>query len=102
MFLNQLIPLYIKYKFGYHDVDFKYHVTASHNTHNYTPTRNYQSLFYMIEGGHLYPIVNKTHQKSISQIKDINCKKVFKPKEQKPIKRKVNIFHQPKHILDML
>ena len=47
--LNQLIPLYIKYKIGYHAVDFKYHLTASHNDHNYTPTRNYPSLFYMIE-----------------------------------------------------
>jgi len=100
--LNQLIPLYIKYKIGYHAVDFKYHLTASHNSHNYTPTRNYPSLHYMVEGGHLYPIVNKTHQKSISQIKDINIKKVFKPKEQKPTKRTVNIFHRPDEFLEML
>ena len=100
--LNQLIPLYIKYKIGYHVVDFKYHVTASHNSHNYTPTRNYPSLFYMIEGGHLYPIVNKTHQKSISQIKDICTKKKFKPKETKPTKRTVNIFYRPDDILEML
>jgi len=100
--LNQLIPLYIKYKIGYHVVDFKYHVTASHKSHNYTPTRNYPSLFYMIEGNHLYPIVNKTHQKSIAQINDICAKKIFKPKETKPTKRTVNIFHRPDDILEML
>ena len=95
--LNQLIPLYIKYKIGYHVVDFKYHLTASHNTHNYTPTRNYPSLFYMIENNHLYPIVNKEHQRSLSQIKD-KPKKTFKPKFEKPIKRAVNIFYHPRDI----
>ena len=56
----------------------------------------------MVEGGRLYPIVNKTHQKSISQTKDINIKKVFKPKEVKPTRRTVNIFHRPNDILEML
>ena len=56
----------------------------------------------MIEGSHLYPIVNKTHQKSISQINDIRAKKIFKPKETKPTKRTVNIFHRPDDILEML
>ena len=78
--LNQLIPIYIKYKIGYHTVDFKFHVTASHNDHNYTPTRNYPCLFYMIESNHLYLIVNKQQQKSISQVKYITHKKTFKPK----------------------
>ena len=100
--LNQLIPLYIKYKIGYHVVDFKYHLTASHHDHNYTPTRNYPSLFYMIENNHLYPIVNRQHQKSISQIKDITHKKTFKPKIEKPQKRAVHIFHHPDEILFML
>ena len=68
--LSQLIPLYIKYKIGFHVVDFKYHLTASHNTHNYTPTKHYPGLFYMIANNHLYPIVNKTRQRSLSQIKD--------------------------------
>ena len=90
--LNQLIPVYIKYKIGYHVVDFKYHLTASHNDHDYAPTRNYPSLFYMIENNHLYPIVNKQHQKSISQIKDITHKKTFKPQKEKPRKRAVHIF----------
>ena len=85
--LNQLIPLYIKYKIGYHVVDFKYHITASHNDHNYTPTRNIPSLFYMIENNHLYPITNKQHQNSISKIKDQTHKKIFKPKEEKPQKK---------------
>ena len=79
--LNQLIPLYIKYKIGYHVVDFKYHLTASHNDHNYTPTRNIPSLFYMIENNHLYPITNKQHQNSIAQTKQ-GFKKVFKSKEK--------------------
>ena len=56
----------------------------------------------MIEGGHLYPIVNKTHQTPISQITYINIKQVFKPKEAKPTKRTVNIFHRPNDILEML
>ena len=77
--LNQLTQLYIKYKNAYHVVDFKYHLTASHNNHNYAPTRNCPSLFYMIENHHLYPIVNRQHQKSISHITDITHKKNFKP-----------------------
>ena len=100
--LNQLIPLYMKYKIGYHVVDFKYHVTASHNEHNYTPTRNYPALFYMIDNNHLYPIVNRQHQKSIAQIKDIAHKKTFKPKEEKPQKRTFHVFNRPLVILAML
>ena len=100
--LNQLIPLYIKYKIGYHVVDFKYHLTTSHNEHNYTPTRNYPSLFYMIENNHLYAIINKQHQQSISQIKDITRNKTFKPKTEKPQERTVHIFNHPKEILTML
>ena len=100
--LNQLIPLYIKYKIGYHVVDFKYHLTASHNEHNYKPTGNYPCLFYMIENNHLYPIVNKQHQNSISQIKDIARNKIFKPKSEKPQERTVHIFHRPDEILTLI
>lgn len=100
--LIQLIPLYIKCKIGYHIVDFKYHLTASHNDRNYTPTRNYPGLFYTIENNHLYPIVNRQHQKSISQIKDIAHKKTFKPKEEQPQKRTVHVFNRPREILALL
>ena len=100
--LNQLIPLYTKYKIGYHVVDFKCHITSSHNDHKYTPTRNYPSLFYMIDNHHLYPISNKQHQKSLSQIKDIANKTTFKAKDEKPHKRTVHVFHRPHEILAML
>ena len=90
--LNQLIPIYIKYKIGYHIVDFKYHLTSSHNEHNYTPTRNYPSLFYMTDNNHVYQIINKQHQKSIAQIKDVAQKKTFKPKEEKPQKRTNHVY----------
>ena len=81
--LNQLIPIYIKYKIGYHVVDFKFHLIASHNDNNYTPTRNYPCLFYMIENNHLYAIVDKQRQKAISQIKDITHKRTFKQKHRR-------------------
>ena len=53
--LNQLIPLYIKYRIRYHCVDFKYHKTASHNDHDYKPNTNYPVLFYMVERSTLIP-----------------------------------------------
>jgi hypothetical protein len=62
---NQLIPIYVKYRIWYHIVDFKYHKTASHNDHNYTPTTHYPRLFYMIENNHLYQIAN-AHDKQIN------------------------------------
>ncbi len=55
----------------------------------------------MIDGGHLYPIINKHHQRSLAQIKD-NPKRTFKPKQEKTTKRKVNVFHRPENILMML
>ena len=67
--LNQLIPLYIKYRIRYHCVDFKYHKTASHNDHDYKPNTNYPVLFYMVEGQHLYPIRRSEQQTAISHIK---------------------------------
>ncbi len=48
--LNQLIPLYKKYRIGYRIVDFKYHVSASHDEHDYKVNYHYPILFYMIEG----------------------------------------------------
>ena len=56
----------------------------------------------MIENNHLYPITNKQHQNSISQIKHIAHKKLFKPKEEKTQKRTVHVFHHPREILAML
>ena len=97
--LNQLIPIYIKYKIGYHVVDFKFHLTASHNDNNYTPTRNYPCLFYMIDNNHLYEIVNRQHQRAISHIKDITPKRTFKPK-RKPIKRKINVSSPGRNLND--
>ncbi len=38
--LNQLIPLYQKYKSGFHVVDYKYHTTVSYHDYNYEPTKN--------------------------------------------------------------
>ena len=100
--LNQMIPIYIKYRIGYHIVDFKYHKTASHNDHNYTPTKHYPCLFYMIENNHLYQITNKHDTKSISQLETGKPHKTFKPKEVKPVKKTVHIFHRPIEILAMI
>ena len=100
--LNQMIPIYIKYRIGYHIVDFKYHKTASHNDHNYTPTKHYPSLFYMIENNHLYQITNKHDTKSISQLETGKPHKTFKHKEVKPVKRTVHKFHRPIEILAMI
>ena len=100
--LNQMIPIYIKYRIGYHIVDFKYHKTASHNDHNYTPTKHYPVLFYMIENNHLYQITNEHDTKSISQIETGKQHKTFKPKEEKPVKRTVHTFHRPIEILAMI
>ena len=44
--LNQLIPLYNKYRIRYHCVDFKYHKTASHNDRDYKANEIYPVLFY--------------------------------------------------------
>ena len=49
--LNQLTPIYIKYRIGFHVVDFKYHMTASHDEHNYKPTQHYPHVFHMIQTG---------------------------------------------------
>ena len=38
--LNQLILIYLEYKIGFHVVDLKYHLTASHNDHGYKPTQH--------------------------------------------------------------
>jgi len=67
--LNQMIPIYIKYRIGFHIVDFKYHKTTSHTDHSYTPTKHYPSLFYMIENNHLYQITNEHDKNSITKIK---------------------------------
>ena len=95
--LNQLIPIYIKYKIGFHAVDFKYHLTTSHHDHGYKPTQHIPHLFYMIEGGHLYSITNKQHQRSLAQISD-KPQKTFKPKKENPVKQNVNVFHRPGEI----
>ena len=69
--LTQLIPLYEKYKIGYHVVNFKYHITASHHDHNYKPQTHIPHLFYMINNNHLYPITKSEDKNSISQITEI-------------------------------
>ena len=72
--LNQLIPIYIKYRIGYHIVDFKYHKTASHTDHNYTPTEHYPSLFYMIENNHLCQITNEHDKLIYNTLNKKSCK----------------------------
>ena len=99
--LNQLIPLYIKYRIGFHVVDFKYHIASSYHEYNYQPNTNYLRLFYMIENNHLYPITNKEHQHSLSQLKD-KPHKTFKSKEEKPVKRIIHMLNKPDEILIML
>jgi hypothetical protein len=46
--LNQLISLYQKYKIGFHVVDYKY-----------GPTKNYATLYYLIESNQLYEITRQ-------------------------------------------
>ena len=89
--LNQLIPIYIKYKIGLHAVDFKYHVTASHHDHGYKPTQHIPHLFYMVEGGHLYSITDKQHQRSLAQISD-KPQKTFKPKKEILLNERLTCF----------
>ena len=65
------------------------------------PNTNYLRLFYMIENNHLYPIVNKQDQHSLSQLK-IKPYKVHQKKEQDTSKRNVQVFNKPLDILCML
>ena len=46
--LNQLLPLFQKYKIGFHVVDYKYHTTISYRDYKYEPTKNYATLYYLI------------------------------------------------------
>ncbi len=78
--LNQLIPLYQKYKIGFHVVDYKYHTTLSDHDYKYEPTKNYATLYYLIENNHLYEIASQHEQTSISHRQQLNQ---FKHKENK-------------------
>ncbi len=78
--LNQLIPLYQKYKIGFHVVNYKYHTTVSYHEYNYEPTRNCATLFDLIDINHLYEIINQQEQKSISHRQQLNT---LKHKENK-------------------
>jgi len=100
--LNQLIPLYQKYRIGFHVVDFKYHLTSSHHDYDYKPSTNYLRLFYMIEGNHLYPIINKQDQHALSQLKRKPYKVHKKNKDKDTSKRTVQVFYKPLDILCML
>ena len=100
--LNQLLPLYIKYRIRYHCVNFKYHKTASHSDQGYKANENYPVLFYMIEGTHLYPIREAVQQRSISQ-KTIEQGKTYHHKTNtKPHERTTHVFNHPEDILMML
>jgi hypothetical protein len=98
--LNQLIILYTKYRIGFHVVDFKYHHTRSHKDIGYEVNKNYKTLFYMIEGNHLYPIVDKQKQHSLSQIKAGNK---YRPCIQvEPAVRSVHVFNNINDISEWL
>jgi hypothetical protein len=99
--LKQLIPLYKKYRIGFHIVDFKYHHTRSHHDYGYEINSKYLRLFYMIEGNHLYPIIDKRDQHSLSQIK-AGKGKYQRPTHPEPTERDVKIFSRPEEILEML
>jgi hypothetical protein len=98
--LNQLIPLYNKYRIRYHCVDFKYHKTASHSDKDYKANENDPVLFYMIEGAHLYPIREAEQQKAISQTKIEQNTYHHKTKEKQK-ERKTHLFDYEYEILDM-
>ena len=88
-----------KNKIGFHVVNYKYHTTVSYHEYNYEPTRNYATLYYLIENNHLYEITNQQEQKSISHRQQLNT---FKHKEKKIKIRNIHIFYKPEDILVML
>ena len=91
--LKQLIPLYIKYRIPFYVLDFRYHMTRSHNDYNYTTNTNYVACFYLIDGGHLYPVTNKHDQMSISPSKKDTNRHFHKDKVQ-IIERDVYIMEE--------
>ena len=97
--LNQLIPLYQKCKIGFHVVDYKYHTTVSYHDYKYEPTKNYATLYYLIESNHLYEITHQHEQKAISHRQQLNK---FKHKENRIKVRNIHIFYKPRDILVML
>jgi hypothetical protein len=99
--LNQLIPLYIKYRIGFHVLDFRYNTTCSHKEYDYKVNDNYSVLFYLIDGNHLYPIVDKTQQHMISQRID-KTTRTFKPKRKEPEIRLVTVLQENKGLNEQL
>ena len=93
--LKMLIPLYKKYRIPYHCVDFKYHVTASSNQHDYKPNCNYATLFYMIDNNNAHPIADKQMQNSLAHTQTKSCK-MHHMKQHAPTARKVRVFTHEK------
>lgn len=92
--LNQLIMFFDKHKITYYAVDFRF-FTVDHNKNKWPgKMNNLPTLYFMISSNHLYPIIDKHTQASISHINGNGGGKLYtkKTKPEELVNRDKTIY----------